>query len=221
MTALSVRLLGLCSLLTLGACGAPFPSLQEQPAGYQHPTYGYVLAHRSGGTGLLAPEWQPSVSEVDTALATAPFAECGATQPRAIGWVSPRGEDHGALVEAIDGQWLLQLMVESKLVPGSVVKRQVETLAAQIEKTTGRKPGKKERGELKDQATQELLPMAFTKTGALQLWLDLEQRALCVDAGSAKAADAAPRPRHTPLALHQQWQLPPLSADLGGHRLGQ
>ena len=59
MKASSLRLTGLCSLLTLGACGAPFPSLQEQPAGYQHPTYGYVLAHRSGGTGLLAPEWQP------------------------------------------------------------------------------------------------------------------------------------------------------------------
>ena len=100
----------------------------------------------------LAPDWQPTLAVVDTALATQPFAECGATQPRSIGWVSPRGDDHGALVEAIDGQWLLQLMVESKLVPGSVVKRQVETLAAQIEKTTGRKPGKKETRELKDQA---------------------------------------------------------------------
>ncbi len=71
----------------------------------------------------LAPDWQPTVAAIGEALATVPFAECGATQPRAMGWVSPRGEAHGALVEAIDGQWLLQLMVESKLVPGSVINR--------------------------------------------------------------------------------------------------
>lgn len=66
MTALSVRLLGLCSLLTLGACGAPFPSLQEQSAGYTHPTYGYVIARRANGAGVLAPEWQPHVRANDT-----------------------------------------------------------------------------------------------------------------------------------------------------------
>ena len=61
MTASSARVPGLCLLLTLGACGAPFPTLQEQAAGYQHPTYGYVLARRADGAGVLAPEWQPHV----------------------------------------------------------------------------------------------------------------------------------------------------------------
>jgi hypothetical protein len=61
MTASSARVPGLCLLLTLGACGAPFPTLQEQAAGYQHPTYGYVLARRAAGAGVLAPEWQPHV----------------------------------------------------------------------------------------------------------------------------------------------------------------
>jgi len=61
MTASPARVPGLCLLLTLGACGAPFPTLQEQAAGYQHPTYGYVLAHRAEGAGVLAPEWLPHV----------------------------------------------------------------------------------------------------------------------------------------------------------------
>ncbi|HOB97079.1 MAG TPA: recombination-associated protein RdgC, partial [Aquabacterium sp.] len=124
----------------------------------------------------LAPEWQPTVADVDQALAAAPFAECGATQQRSAGWVSPRGEAHGALVEAIDGQWLLQLMVESKIVPGSVIKRQVETLAAKIEQTTGRKPGKKETKELKDQALLDLLPMAFTKRASVKVWMAPKER---------------------------------------------
>ncbi len=137
----------------------------------------------------LAPEWQPTVAEVDQALAAAPFTECGATQPRSVGWVSPRGEAHGTLIEAIDGQWLLQLMSESKIVPGSVIKRQVEALAARIEQTTGRKPGKKETKELKDQALLDLLPMAFTKRASVKVWIAPAERLLVIDAGSAARAD--------------------------------
>ena len=154
----------------------------------------------------LTPDWQPSVASVAEALATQPFAECGATQPRAIGWVSPRGEAHGTLVEAIAGQWLLQLMVESKLVPGAVVKRQVDALAAKIEQTTGRKPGKKETRELKDQALLDLLPMAFTKRAAIKVWINPGARLLVIDAGSASRAD------ETLTALTQV--LPGLSAQL-------
>ena len=38
---------------------------------------------------------------IEQALAKTPFAECGATQERSAGWVPPRGEDHGALVESV------------------------------------------------------------------------------------------------------------------------
>ena len=154
----------------------------------------------------LGADWQPTVAQVEAALDGARFAECGATQPRAMGWVSPRGEDHGVLVEAIAGQWLLQLMVESKLVPGAVIKRQVEALAAQIEKQTGRKPGKKETRELRDQALLDLLPMAFTKRAAIKVWIAPATRLLVIDAGSASRAD------ETLTALTQA--LPGLSAQL-------
>lgn len=142
----------------------------------------------------IAPEWTPPpLTGLDAELAKAAFVPCGASQPQSMGWVPPRGQAHSTYVESVDGgrHWLLRLMVERKMLPASVVKRRVEEMAAQIEQTAGRKPGKKERGELKDQATLELLPMAFTRQSALQLWLDLEQRLLCVDAGSAKAADEA------------------------------
>ena len=137
----------------------------------------------------LAPDWSATVGQIEVALAKTPFAECGATQQRALGWVSPRGEEHGVLIEAIAGQWLLQLMVESKVVPGSVIKRQVDALAAQVEKQTGRKPGKKQRNELKDQALLDLLPMAFTNRGAVRVWIAPAERLLVLDAGSQSRAD--------------------------------
>jgi recombination associated protein RdgC len=137
----------------------------------------------------LAPDWSATEAQIEAGLAKAPFTECGATQQRSLGWVSPRGEEHGVLIEAIAGQWLLQLMIESKVVPGSVVKRQVDALAVQVEKQTGRKPGKKQRNELKDQALLDLLPMAFTKRGAIKVWIAPAERLLVIDAGSASRAD--------------------------------
>ncbi|MBP6902598.1 MAG: recombination-associated protein RdgC [Burkholderiaceae bacterium] len=137
----------------------------------------------------IAPDWAAELSDLEAALDKRRFAECGATQPRSAGWISPRGDAHGLLVEAVAGHWLLTLMVESKLVPGSVIKRQVDALAAKIEQDTGRKPGRKQRQELKDQALLDLLPMAFTKRGSVRVWIAPEQRLLAIDASSQARAD--------------------------------
>jgi recombination associated protein RdgC len=119
------------------------------------------------------------------------FIECGLTQPLSMGWVEPRGVANGPLLEVIDGQWLLTLQVEQRILPGAVVRRKAEELAEQVEKTTGRKPGKKQMRELKDQATLDLLPLSFTKRMAVKLWIAPAQRLLMIDAGSAARADLA------------------------------
>ena len=137
----------------------------------------------------IAPQWQIGLEQVEEALAKVPFLECGATQERSWGWVPPRGEAHGPLAESVGGQWVLRFMVESKVLPGSVLARRVEEKAVRIEQETGRKPGKKESKELKDEAKLDLLPMAFTKQGAMWVWLDLEARMLVLDTSSQGRAD--------------------------------
>jgi recombination associated protein RdgC len=129
------------------------------------------------------------LAAVAEALAKEPFQPCAPTQPLSVGWAPPRGIEHGALVEAVDGHWLLQLKREQRILPASVVADRVEELAEHIEETTGRKPGKKARKDLKEQAVHELLPRAFTKTSATQVWIAIEQRLLMVDAGSTSRAD--------------------------------
>ena len=137
----------------------------------------------------IAPQWQIGLEQVEEALAKVPFLECGATQERSWGWVPPRGEAHGPLAESVGGQWVLRFMVESKVLPGSVLARRVEEKAVRIEQETGRKPGKKESKELKEEAKLDLLPMAFTKQGTMWVWLDLEARLLVLDTGSQARAD--------------------------------
>ncbi|MFZ5486317.1 MAG: recombination-associated protein RdgC [Pseudomonadota bacterium] len=137
----------------------------------------------------IAQPWNLPLDAVDAALARMPFAPCGATQELALGWVPPRGEAHGALAESVGGQWILRLVREAKLLPAPVLARKAQEKAAQIEATTGRKPGKKELRELKEEAKLDLLPMAFTRQAAVWVWLDPEAGWLVLDTASQARAD--------------------------------
>jgi recombination associated protein RdgC len=137
----------------------------------------------------IAPQWQVGLESLEDALQKAPFAACGATQERAVGFVPPRGEAHGPLAESVGGQWVLRFMVEAKVLPGSVLARKVQDKVDQIERETGRKPGKKEKRDLKDEAKLDLLPMAFTKMGSMWVWIDPQARTLVLDTGSQARAD--------------------------------
>ena len=137
----------------------------------------------------ISPLWPADLAAIEEALAKSPFIECGATQQKSAGWVPPRGEAHGALVESIGGQWIARLMTETKSVPGDVLARKVKEKAARIEQETGRKPGRKESKELKDEALLDLLPMAFTKQASMWVWIDPTERLLVLDTSSQARAD--------------------------------
>lgn len=137
----------------------------------------------------LVAGWPTDASALDDALGKAQFVECGASQEKSVGWVEPRGHAHGPMVEVVGGQWLLKLMMEVKVVPGSVVKRKVQDQLDHIEATTGRKPGKKEKREISEDARLALLPMAFSKQSSVQVWVDPKAGFLLTDAGSQAKAD--------------------------------
>lgn len=134
-------------------------------------------------------DWRPTASEVENCLQDAHFIECGPSQDKSLGWIEPRGEDHDPLLEVVAGQWILKLMTETRALPASVVKRKVDERVGQIEASTGRKPGKKEIRDLKDDIRLELLPMAFTKQVSTTVWIDRQASLMVVDAGSQARAD--------------------------------
>ena len=131
-----------------------------------------------------------SAAQMLERLERARFVECGATQALSAGWVEPRGAPHAPLAEVVAGQVLLKFVTEQKLLPGAVVKRRVDEMAARIEKSTGRKPGSKQKKALKEEALLALLPQAFTKRAAISVWFDAKQMLLLVDASSPARADA-------------------------------
>lgn len=137
----------------------------------------------------IASGWLADLQVAEDALAKASFTECGATQEKSVGWVPPRGHANGAMVESIGGQWIARLMTEVKAIPGEVLAREVKAKAAQVEAETGRKPGKKETRELKEEAKLDLLPVAFTKQAATWVWIDPASRFLVLDTSSQSRAD--------------------------------
>lgn len=135
-------------------------------------------------------EWDhTALSSVEDRLASGRFAECGATQLESAGWVQPRGEKHSSLLESVGGQLILQLCVERKAVPGSVVKTQLQARLDKIEQETGRRPKGKMAKEIKDEIVQDLLPRAFPKRSSNLVWIDPKAGLVIINAGSIKSAD--------------------------------
>lgn len=135
-------------------------------------------------------QWeQPTLAQFEERLDKARFVECGATQPESAGWVPPRGDKHAVLAENVGGQIILKLCTETKAVPGSVVKTELEAQLDKIEQQTGRRLKGKKAREIKDEIVHTLLPRAFPKRSGTLVWLDVKAGLVLVDTGSMKKAD--------------------------------
>ena len=134
--------------------------------------------------------WEPqALTAVEERLQSAAFVECGSSQSESAGWVPPRGERHGALLESVGGQWMLRLMVETRAVPGGAVKQRLETELDRVERETGRRPKGKRAKELKEDVVRELLPRAFPKRSSTLVWVDATAQRVVLDTTGGKRAD--------------------------------
>ncbi len=134
---------------------------------------------------LPAP-WKLDLAALLEQLARGRFVPCGSQDPLTRGWVPPRGEE---LVHSVNGQWLLMLAVEQRLLPSSVVNQEVQERAGKIAAEQGYPPGRKALRELKDRVTEEFLPRAFTHRRKTPLWIDPVNGWLGVDATSLTKAE--------------------------------
>jgi len=141
------------------------------------------MAYRIGA------DWTISLTQLEEALDRYRFVECSPSQDKSVGWTEPRGQAHGPLVESVGGQWILKLQIETKAVPGSVVKRKADERIQEIETSTGRKPGKKESREIREDIVHSLLPLAFAKQSTVMVWIDMASRLLLTDAASQGKSD--------------------------------
>jgi recombination associated protein RdgC len=135
---------------------------------------------------------KPQVKEkLEHALDRCPFVPTAPTQQKSQGWVPPRGHAHGALLEAVNGHYILALQTEVRTVPSQTLALEVEAQAQLIEHETGRKPGRSVLRDIREQALLKLLPDAFPKQSRTFVWINPLLKLIVVGASSVQRADDA------------------------------
>jgi len=135
----------------------------------------------------LSSDWNVAAQQLDEQLAKHIFQPCGSMDMQSRGWVSPSGDER--LAHALNGQIMLALRMEQKLLPGSVVNDLTKDRIVEFEQQQGYSPSRKQAREIKEQVAEELLPRAFARRRTTYVWIDPAHGWLAIDAASAAKAD--------------------------------
>lgn len=122
------------------------------------------------------------------------------------GFVAPAAHAPDRLVHPLlQSAALVTLKREEKVLPASAIREALAARIADIEKREARPVGRKEKRELKEQITDELLPRAITRTSVVRALIDVHTNWIMIDATGLRAED-------TLSALREA--MPPLPARL-------
>lgn len=137
----------------------------------------------------LNPGWYKTTAQIEAGLALARFMKCGATQEGSVGWSEPRNVAHAVLAEAIGNHLVLRLTTESKVLPANVVRRAADERIEKLEEQTGRKLGRVEKRDIREEMRLDLLPRAFTRIAHTTVWINRDAGLLVIDTASPTQAD--------------------------------
>ncbi|WP_038258311.1 recombination-associated protein RdgC [Xenorhabdus bovienii] len=134
---------------------------------------------------------QISAETLETQLSALAFTPCGSQDMMRVGWVSPMGSHGETLTHAAGNQILICIQREEKILPSSVIKKELWSKIEKLEGEQHRKLKKTEKDSLKDEVIHTLLPRAFSKESQTYLWIDNDNQRIVVDANSAKRTEDA------------------------------
>jgi recombination associated protein RdgC len=134
----------------------------------------------------LGAQWSRRPEEFEAKLAQQPLQKCGGFEMESRGWVGPQRD--GQYLYRQNRQWLLALGLEQKLLPGSVIRQAAEERIAQMEGMLGHPIGRKQKRDIKDKVTAELMPRALSRRRKIYAWIDTANGWLAVDAAGEPQA---------------------------------
>jgi recombination associated protein RdgC len=136
----------------------------------------------------LPADWSVSASELEDQLAGRSLQPCGAFDMQSRGWIHASAAER--YVHTTNGQHLIALGVEQKLLPASIIRQVAAERAKEIEVQQGYPIGRRQMRELKERVTEELRGRALTRRTVTRAWLDPLNGWLVVDASGAARAEA-------------------------------
>jgi len=120
-------------------------------------------------------------------LAKHQFTPGSSQEPLSLGWVAPR--EGGGLVHEVNGQYLICLRAEKKLLPSTVVNQAAREKAREIEEQQGYKPGRKQMKEIKEQIIIDLMPRSHAVQRDTMVWIDTRNHWFVIDAAAVAKSD--------------------------------
>ncbi|MGO3843474.1 MAG: recombination-associated protein RdgC [Alcaligenes pakistanensis] len=128
-----------------------------------------------------------SAQQLADLLAKHQFVPCGSQEPLSLGWVPPR--DGGELVHEVNGQYLICMRAEKKLLPSAVVNQTAREKASEIEEQQGYKPGRKQMKEIKEQIIIDLMPRSHAVQRDTMVWIDTRNHWFVIDTAATAKSD--------------------------------
>ncbi|WP_025915839.1 recombination-associated protein RdgC [Herminiimonas sp. CN] len=135
----------------------------------------------------LPANYAMTAAQLNECLLSRAFVPCTGMDVQSQGFAPPR--DGGDLVHTVNGQMLLKLCTEKRLLPASVINQVSKAKAAELEDQQGFKPGRKQMREIKEQVADELLPRAFAVQNHTAVWIDPVNGWLVIDSATPSKAD--------------------------------
>ncbi len=114
---------------------------------------------------------------------------CGQMEQSCEGWAKPLGRDGHTLVHQTDGQLMICLQRQDRMLPASVVREQLDEQIWTLEGEKGRALNRREKADLKDELVQTLLPQAFVRTSHAYACILPQDGWLIINASSVKRAE--------------------------------
>ena len=135
----------------------------------------------------LPDDWSVSARELEDKLTARQLMPCGSFDMQSKGWVF--ASDLERYVHTINGQHLIALGVDQKLLPGSIIRQVATERAKEMAKEQGYPVGRRQMRELKMRVTEELRGRALTRKRVTHAWIDPINHWLVVNASSEGKAE--------------------------------
>ncbi|MEC8926002.1 MAG: recombination-associated protein RdgC [Pseudomonadota bacterium] len=127
--------------------------------------------------------------DFESQLEAQAFKPCGRQDMTSFGWTSVFGAQSDVLHHAVEQSYLVCAQREEKVLPAAVINAELEQKVQAIQDTEGRPVNGKEKKNIKEDITHQLLPQAFSKFRRTWAYIDLKRQLVIVDESSANKAE--------------------------------
>jgi recombination associated protein RdgC len=134
-------------------------------------------------------DWPESEEALSENLEAAGFEPCGPLTERSSGWVPVDANSSDSLARRVNGADLFRLRSQSRVLPHSVIREELEARIEEFRERTQEDPSPRDKRRLKAEARDELLPKAMLKSDRIWGYFDLKEKVLGVDAAQESAAE--------------------------------